>query len=961
MRRRVARMHRQTAARDGGRPHGGQTVVHLRIAWPPLIAAGALLATIGPLDGVRAQNAFYEGFESSQVSWRAAGGDARYRIDFHGRVQTEAHIGSGSEHVRIVGTGGTQVLLAHEVGRARVIDELHPTLWIKSDRAGLQLLARVVLPRSRDPHTGQALTVTLHGTSYSDVGRWEQLRMDDIPQLVRRQIRILRAQLRVEVDEREAYLDRVMLNAYGGPGVTNVWIDDLDLAGYVPIRAAGPAPLDDRPWQPAATGRPVAGGAGQRAALAALQPGGPSAGFSGPKLVRSILTVQGGELFPRIIQYQGESPAFLRKLGFHAVWLPRLAGPQMLAEAEAVGLWIVCPPPFGPQPEVGDPQASPPPRIGSEYDRVLAWDLSMDPASQHIETIKRWADRVRRADDRGRRPIVCRADAELALLSRYADVLWMARAPQATSLELDDYGRWLSQRPLLARPGTPFWNSVQTQPSAALRGQWSVLSGGRPLPGTAPVEQIRLLAYTAVASGVRGLVFESETRLDADDPDTLARAAILEQINLELDVIEPWTAAGHFVASFAGSAQETVGTVLRTDRARLLLPIWSAPGAQYVAGQSAAHQVSFVVPGVPEAHDAFVLAGGRLRPVRRDRVAGGIRVALEEFDLTGAVVLTQDPLVISSTTRRAGAIARRTAELSRNLAAWKLMGTEATLARLPRGSLPTAQASAWLAASRAELQRCGRDLDSRDYVQAYLRAQRAMRPLRLAERTAWEAAVVRLPTPAASPAATTFRTLPWHLAMMERVGASGLGPNRLPMGDFEDLGAMMRYGWRHVQRPSKAVLAAAELVPQAARSGRLGLRLVAEPADPDSPPEVVETPPIWITSPGIRVETEELLCVRGWIRAERRIHASVDGLLILDSLGGEPLALRIDQTADWEPFELYRAAPQSGLMTVSFVLSGLGEVWLDDVEIRPVQAAAIPSVGRAASFPPPRRGLPVLR
>ena len=45
-------------------------------------------------------------------------------------------------------------------------------------------------------------------------------------------------QLGPQVDDREAYLDAVLLNVYGGPGATNVWIDDLEVAGHVP-RSAG--------------------------------------------------------------------------------------------------------------------------------------------------------------------------------------------------------------------------------------------------------------------------------------------------------------------------------------------------------------------------------------------------------------------------------------------------------------------------------------------------------------------------------------------------------------------------------------------------------------------------------------------------------------------------------------------------------------------------------------------------
>jgi hypothetical protein len=55
--------------------------------------------------------------------------------------------------------------------------------------------------------------------------------------------------------------------------------------------------------------------------------------------------------------------------------------------------------------------------------------------------------------------------------------------------------------------------------------------------------------------------------------------------------------------------------------------------------------------------------------------------------------------------------------------------------------------------------------------------------------------------------------------------------------------------------------------------------------------------------------------------------------MIVDSLGGPPLAERVHETEGWQEFTLYRAATQSGPMTVTFTLTGLGTACLDDVSI----------------------------
>ena len=104
---------------------------------------------------------------------------------------------------------------------------------------------------------------------------------------------------------------------------------------------------------------------------------------------------------------------------------------------------------------------------------------------------------------------------------------------------------------------------------------------------------------------------------------------------------------------------------------------------------------------------------------------------------------------------------------------------------------------------------------------------------------------------------------------------------------------------------------------------------------------MLETAPIWITSPPVHVEAGQVVAIRGFVRIPMAIRGGADRLMILDSLGGEALALRVGQTAGWQPFALYRAAPQSGQVNVTFVLSGLGEVRLDDVAIQPLLPAAV--------------------
>jgi hypothetical protein len=495
---------------------------------------------------------------------------------------------------------------------------------------------------------------------------------------------------------------------------------------------------------------------------------------------------------------------------------------------------------------------------------------------------------------------------------------------------------WLREQPQLTRPGVPIWTTVQTQPAATLRQQWAALGQG-PLPAAFSSEQIQLLVCTALAAGSRGLLFESSSPLSASDLDTRSRALTLELLNLHLDVAEPWAAAGTVVATVPGTGSERgiTAAVFQAEHGRLVVPVWSAPGAQYVSGQSAGTGVAFVVPGVPESYNAHLVAPGGLRPLRHKRQTGGVRIAVDELDLTSMILLTENPLFVTRMTGRVAHASRRWAELQRELAAVKLQAVGSVLGQLPARARVRNEAQL-LGSAQKNLAECDVLLGSRDESGAYVQAVRALRGLRVMERAAWEAGIAPLRWPVASPGAVAFATLPCHAALMERVARSRPGTNLLAAGDFEDFGVMSQVGWRHLQHPVAGLQSTAELAPSAAHSGRFGLRLAARPTEPNGTPLWVESPSAWITTPPVPVAAGQVLLLHGWVQTPQPIAASVDGLLIVDSLGGEPLAQRIRSTSGWQEFSLYRAVPQSGTITLTFALTGVGEAWLDDVTIQPV-------------------------
>ncbi len=890
----------------------------------------ACLAVLRPAASL-AQSAWYEGHEGASTSWQEAGGNVKYNIASHQRVSGEAHTGKGCEQIAIVGQNGTCVYFSHAVDNPCVIPELLPSVWVKSDRAGLQLLARVVLPRTEDPRTGRPVTTLVQGTSYSQVGRWQQLRIEQIPLLVDRAIRVLRMQMSTNVDGREAFVDRILLNVYGGPGKTNVWIDDLDVAGHVEHAAAGGESVTAPPQTAAVNVESAPPTLRNNPAVPA-----PSAAAHRVELVLSTLQVDGSPVFPLAVEYRGESLVGLKELGFNTIWLERPPTREFLGEIDKLGLWAVCPPPYLPEDETNTPENEPPKRVGEEYRAVLVWDFGVGKSDADLDMMRRWARQIRAADAVSRRPLICLPETNLRGFSRYVDLLMVSNSPLATSLELTDYGTWVRQRPRLARPGTVVWSSVQTQPALTLEHQWSVMGKEQSLPPLLGSEQIGLMAYTAIAAGSRGLLFQSRSSLDAADAATRARAAALELLNLELKLIQPWVAAGRVATTVESNQPEVSGAVLRLDRSWLLLPIWTGQGAQFVPGQSAAKTISFIIPGVPDPHRAYEISPGGLSPVRRqERVTGGMQITLDEFSLSRPILLTEDEQVTAAMIERTRQpkLAQRAAELYRSLAAAKMQVVEDVAQRLA-GRPQVWKAENYLIEARKYLGACDAQIAGGDHQTACVEAQRAMRMLRILERNNWQTAVKGLHNPVAGPATVCFSTLPWHWRLVDQTRDWRLGMNFLPLGDFEDVQSMIAAGWQHLQHKTDGVAAQAEVVPAAAHSGRGGLRLSAVAQNPQQPPTLIESPPVWLTSPPMNVEAGSLIRIQGWAQVPEAITGSVDGLLIFDSQSGQPLAARLGETAGWQPFTLYRVITQSGQMTLTFALSGLGEAWVDDVVVQ---------------------------
>ncbi len=210
--------------------------------------------------------AVFRSFDGPELTWQLVDERPGAKIVSHGCVDDDARQGSGSERLTIAAPSGESMHFICPVGRVPVLDELESRLWVKANRGGVTLAARVVLPRSVDSKTGAARTALVTGEQCESAGRWQQLRLSGVPSLLAAQARVMRAAHVEAVDTHEAYVDAIVLVVPGGSGNTVVWTDALEVDGVVlpaaaestGIKPATPAVFSAPGLTPAAAPKPSA-------------------------------------------------------------------------------------------------------------------------------------------------------------------------------------------------------------------------------------------------------------------------------------------------------------------------------------------------------------------------------------------------------------------------------------------------------------------------------------------------------------------------------------------------------------------------------------------------------------------------------------------------------------------------------------------------------------------------------
>jgi hypothetical protein len=932
------------------------------------------VAALGLLPGY-AQQMHRNNFESNQTSWIKGTADVAFEENIHIMSDQVAHEGQRSEYIQVNAKQGSHIYYYYPTAKAPLAEDLLAAVWVKSNHPGIQLLARAVLPKEADPSSLEdRLVVMLRGDVYKQVGGWKQLEIGRPMKLARDQQQLMQSQLGRPVNFDGAYIDKLILNVYGGPGVTDVWIDELEIGPVFetkgPRQAMPPGPADNP------TGAKPA-------------PAAKLVEFNG-----SNLQIDGNRFIFRGIRHTAAAPgalAALRNAGINTLFVDYPWTAEGLKQAVDLGYWLVPTLPVTSEDTrfVSAEGLTREVRGFPEPDAVLFWNLGTALANEQTTLVNRSADQIRTAD----RQHALGVDAWDGLLrySSSVDMLSVHRWPLMTTMELTQYKDWLESRARLAKPGTFMWTWIQTHtPEFYTQALYNKSASDKFTEPVGPQpEQVRLLTYLAVGSGFRGIGYWSDQFLDNDHQgrDRLLTVALLNQ---ELEFLEPFLTCVDGSARWIETSDPNVkAAVLRTSKGVLVLPMWLGDSSQFVPGQAAVAKLSLTVPLVPPSYQAWELSPGDVRSLKPEPGdSGGVKITLPEFGLTTAVAFTSDIKLIQHFQELCYARRQLAAQYSYDLAVQELDKLAKIEVQLENSGHTLPDGTLLLKDAYDRLKTAKTMWENHRFSEAYREAQRALRPARIMMRAQWDkaqrpfdkpgdlpSASKPLDTPVASPFGVCIYTLPKHWEFMSEVKNAKPSANVLPSGDFEVVPGRAQETWFHMENTLDDVDMQANYVTEipvaklpgakadypkvmTAKEGRQFLLLEIKPKiGPVPPPKVLERTYLSISSPVVKLPPGSLVRVSGWMCIPDAIQASLDGALMYDSAGGEPLAVRVTLPTlgpvpavaptvpptppppappTWKQFTLYRRVPASGTINVTLALTGMGRAAFDDIRIEPL-------------------------
>ncbi|MBS0264055.1 MAG: hypothetical protein JSS02_19120 [Planctomycetes bacterium] len=909
-----------------------------------------------------------DGFDGAKPAWTVMHDRAAVKVTRHERSLELRRDGKAAELIDVAIQSDAALLqLVYQLPAARLIDDMHLSVWFNATQDGATVAARIVFPNQVDPETGASLMLLVEGDSYSKVNQWQKLECNDIDRKVRQMLpgirrRLQKAGATTDLDLTGRYVDTAIINIRSSKGTSQFILDTLRFGPIVEVSKESPIQTVER-----------------------VEPDTkPEAEFRGDRLY-----VHGQPFFLRALAYHGEQPADLARQGYNVVWVPDIEDTRLLNALDQSGVRAMAVPP---RPNAGGGRGGKEAAsvhlapFGPDTSRILFWYLGTKIQPDEKNDIANWIEQISSADRKYRRLIMGDVAGYEKTYSLQLAMLGVHRQVVNTSFTPRNYRDWLAERRNLARPGTLLWTWIQTEPPKSVNDA-RLAAGWHPI--VIEPEQIELQVMASLSAGFRGVAYWTNTSLDDEFPGARERKLMIALLNMKLELLEPLLATGTVGSPARFTAQgphsrnlkglATPGRIQNKDRnselelndrdnqflsieeltrdleasslntslGRLVLPVWYAEEGQYVPGRMAANNAKIIAEGVGESARAWEITLTDVRQLQAVRVAGGKQVNLDKFDVSTAILFTTNQEAVEQIREKVKTFAEPAARCTLELARAKserVIAIDEELQKLGRGQ--TSDSHYILRKVRNLISQSDKLLKAQRYHDARLAACDALQNLRILQYAHWTFASHRFKSPVTSPHTMCFQTLPDHWDMTVRFGRTISSPikNLLRTGDCEDRDALVADGWKRTENEIKGIKSTGEL-DTGAHQGTYCLRLAAGPVDGKDVPAVLPDRPVTITTPPVTVYKGQIIHISGWVKVVTPIVANLDGAMLYDSIQGVGSALHWRTPAPWKQFELIREVTETTDLTLTISLTGLGDVRFDDLQIIPLDTESTPTKG----------------
>ena len=843
---------------------------------------------------------------------------------------------------------------------SRLHHDFAASITVVASTAGVRSGLIILLPETIDPRTGKPLETIIRGDTLRDVDVAKTLVVKATKQAIDAQLRSLRAELyQADINTRGAIVIGLAVLFDAIPGEQFVEIGAVE---YGPVLS----PDDDM------------------IALAAHAFSSTTTSTPAPRnylpLDISLDSIQLNHepALLRMAPDHGESIDVFHQLGLNTVWVPDVRQAQRARDLYDSGFAVLATPPH-PEFEPGDfstvLQALPP--LDQLCPNASGWYFGTRVSREDLAELLGWSREVRSADRTFQRPQLADLTEAEGAAAREIDLIGIGRHVVGRSESFGELRNLLFRR---RRSGGQLafpWTWIQIEPSSTQQAWRSAMKLEQPY---VEPEQIQHQVYAAISAGCKGIGFWKTVPLQPDNLRDQETAIAIELACLEIELLEPFLARGRLdghlslqlasekaasepglgrkrpsgiqsalgsrnISTSAGTLDAPSGSdaaVFTTDRAMLILPMIWDESSQIVPGPMYERSIELTVAAT-ETASAYQISTTGIHYIPSDVRAGGLHVKISDFDRCAAILVSSDQELFRRLEARVHGMAERAATQSVKLANLKYVRVLQVVEALREEHSVPGGADALLASARQAHDRAEYELSSRDFDEATILSNDCLRILRQVQQACWNDAIAELCAPAQSPHALSFTTLPQHWRLMHYVDhqRSRVSDNLLPSGDFENVRVFSEVGWQRDAAPDAPFSSTADLVSEPSTKNTV-LTLKAWQSRPGPTPEVT---PLSLSTPGIPVESGDVMLVRGRLRKARTASGTTPRpVLVFDSELGPESGLRPKLTSEWQSFELVRPISAASEFRVSFALTGQAEIQLDDLEIQklpPVEARSI--------------------